>query len=414
MRERTILHCDIDYCYAQIEEMKFPELKNIPMAVGGSEEKRHGIILAKNPKAKVYGVKTAEPLREALAKCPKLLIIHPSYDEYLYYTEKVKEIFRYYSDKVESFGIDEAWVDVTESVSLFGSGVEIAREIKRRVKEEIGLTVSMGVSFNKVFAKLGSDLNKPDGLSIITRDNFKEVVWPLPVEDLFYVGPATKKKLYAEEIKTIGQLANMNIGLVKKRLGKMGELVYHFANGVDISEVAFNGYQRLPKSVGNGVTTPKDICDYHDAEIVFLVLVESIAARLKELNMMGNVISIVLRDKDLNSFSRQIKLSEKTNISKDIMQAVRFLLRENYDFKIPLRSLSVCVSELSIDYGVRQLNLLIDEEQQEKNRNLDIVMAQIRSKYGFYKIKRCQMLMDEELSFFNPQEDHIIHPVGYF
>jgi len=414
MKQRVILHCDIDYCYAQIEEMKYPELKKVPMAVGGREEKRHGIILAKNMLAKRYGVKTASSLREALAKCPKLLIIHPNYDDYLYYSEKVKDIYRSYSDKVESFGIDEAWVDISDSLSLFGSGETIAKEIKRRIKEELGLTVSIGLSFNKVFAKLGSDLNKPDGLSIITEENYKDIVWPLPVEDLFYVGVATKRKLYEQNIKTIGELAQMGLHEAKKKLGKMGELVYHFANGVDISEVKLNEYKRLPKSMGNGITTPKDVCNYQEAEIVFYVLVESIAARLKELEMVGGVISITLRDKELNSFMRQKKISEKTNIASEIMDVVKCLLREHYDFSIPMRSLSVTVAELSVDTGLRQLNLLVDEKEKERMRNLDLAMMKIRDKYGFYKVKRCTMLLDEELSEFNPKEDHVIHPVGYF
>jgi Nucleotidyltransferase/DNA polymerase involved in DNA repair len=414
MKQRVILHCDIDYCYAQMEEMKYPELKKVPMAVGGSEEKRHGIILAKNTLAKRHGVKTAESLREALAKCPKLLIIHPNYDDYLYYSEKVKDIYRSYSDKVESFGIDEAWVDISDSLSLFGSGETIAKEIKRRIKEELGLTVSIGLSFNKVFAKLGSDLNKPDGLSIITEENYRDIVWPLPVEELFYVGPATKRKLYEQNIKTIGELAQMELHKVKNKLGKMGELVYHFANGVDISEVKLNEYKRLPKSMGNGITTPKDVCSYQEAEIVFYVLVESIAARLKDLEMVGGVISIALRDKELNSFMRQKKISEKTNIASEIMDVVKCLLHEHYDFSIPMRSLSVTVAELSADTGIRQLNLLVDEKEKERMRNLDLAMMKIRNKYGFYKVKRCTMLLDEELSEFNPKEDHVIHPVGYF
>lgn len=414
MSERVILHCDIDYCYAQIEEMKCPQLRNVPMAVGGREEKRHGIILAKNQLAKSYGVKTAEPLRSAFEKCPNLMIIHPVYDDYLYYTKKVKDIYREYTDKVESFGIDEAWVDVTDSASLFGSGEKIAREIKARVKAELGLTVSIGVSFNKVFAKLGSDLNKPDGMNIITRSNYRQIVWPLAVEDLFYVGPATKKKLYGENIRTIGELAKMELANVKTKLGKMGELVYWFANGVDVSEVTLSNYKRQPKSIGNGVTTPKDICNYQEAEIVFYVLVESIASRLKQEGLVGDVISITLRDKELHSFSRQRKIEEKTNIAAEIMETVRYLLHHNYDFRIPLRSITVGVANLSEDYGYSQQNLWIDSEAKEKNRQLDIAVDNIRQKYGFYKIKRCTMLLDEELSDFNPQEDHIIHPVGYF
>ena len=193
--KRVIVHSDINHCYAQLEEMRDPSLRNIPMAVGGSEEKRHGIILAKNDLAKTYGIKTGESLRQAKAKCPQLLIIHPDYDSYMYYTEKVKDIYRQYTDQVESFGLDEAWMDLTHSQLLFGDGIELAQKIQDEVYQKLGLTVSMGVSFNKVFAKLASDLFKHKGFALITEDNFQQMVWPLPVEELLMVGSRTKKKL---------------------------------------------------------------------------------------------------------------------------------------------------------------------------------------------------------------------------
>ena len=261
-QDRIIVHSDINHCYAQIEEMRYPQLRDIPMVVGGNEEKRHGIILAKNDKAKAFHIKTGESLREALAKCPQLKIVPPDYEAYMYYTEQVKDIYREYSDQVESFGLDEAWIDLSGSTALFGSGLNIAKEMQRRIYTELGLTVSMGVSYNKIFAKIGSDMIKHMGMVEITRENYKEKIWPLPVQDLFYVGRATHKKLAYFSIETIGQLAQLPQGWMKDRFGKMGELIWWFANGEDVSEVALSSHQEEVKSVGNAITTCKDVDVY--------------------------------------------------------------------------------------------------------------------------------------------------------
>lgn len=413
MKERVILHCDINHCYAQIEEMKFPQLRNVPMAVGGHEESRHGIILAKNLLAKKFKIKTGETLRDAKRKCPELVIVHPNYDDYLYYTEKVKDIYREYTDKVESFGLDEAWVDLSSS-SIFGSGEEVAKIIQKRVLEEIGLTISIGVSFNKVFAKLGSDLIKPSGLVVITRENYKETVWPLPVEDLFYVGKATKRKLEVMNINTIGELANTGVEVLRKRFGKMGEVLWGFANGYDLSNVTHIDYQREIKSVGNSVTAIRDIINYEDAKIVFYVLSESVASRLKESGLKGYVVSISLRNNKLEWFTRQQKRDIPTNISKEIMETTLELLKNNYDFSIPLRSIGVSVSMLVPDDYPSQMSLFINEEERDKAKRIDETLDKIRNRFGHYSIHRACVLLDSKLTGFSPKEDHIIHPVSYF
>lgn len=413
MKERVILHCDINHCYAQIEEMKFPQLRNVPMAVGGHEESRHGIILAKNLLAKKFKIKTGETLRDAKRKCPELVIVHPNYDDYLYYTEKVKDIYREYTDKVESFGLDEAWVDLSSS-SIFGSGEEVAKIIQKRVLEEIGLTISIGVSFNKVFAKLGSDLIKPSGLVVITRENYKETVWPLPVEDLFYVGKATKRKLEVMNINTIGELANTGVEVLRKRFGKMGEVVWGFANGYDLSNVTHIDYQREIKSVGNSVTAIRDIINYEDAKIVFYVLSESVASRLKESGLKGYVVSISLRNNKLEWFTRQQKRDIPTNISKEIMETTLELLKNNYDFSIPLRSIGISVSMLVPDDYPSQMSLFINEEERDKAKRIDETLDKIRNRFGHYSIHRACVLLDSKLTGFSPKEDHIIHPVSYF
>ncbi|EFP61335.1 DNA polymerase IV [[Clostridium] innocuum] len=413
-KERIIVHSDINHCYAQIEEMKYPELRDIPMAVGGSEEERHGIILAKNDKAKAFQIKTGESLREALAKCPQLRILKPDYEEYMYYTEKVKDIYREYTDQVESFGLDEAWMDLSESTALFGDGRSIARRIQNRVAHELGMSVSMGVSYNKIFAKIGSDMDKHSGLVEITRQNYQDVIWPLPVSDMFYVGRATKHKLAHYAIETIGQLAQLPKGWMKDRFGKMGELIWWFANGEDVSEVALISHQDPVKSVGNAITAPKDVCTYEEAKLVYYVLVESVASRLREQGLRGNVISITLRSTELSWFSRQRKLTQATNIAAEIMPVVLTLLQENYDFTIPLRTIGVTVSGIEKDTGFTQLNLFVSEQERQRQRKLEETMDAVRERFGFAKIQRCSMLQDRHLTDFNPKEDHVVHPVGFF
>lgn len=413
-KERVILHSDINHCYAQIEEMKYPELRNVAMVVGGQEEDRHGIILAKNDIAKKYDIKTGESLHEAKAKCPNLIILQPNYKDYLFYTEMVKDIYIRYSDKVESFGLDEAWIDVSDSVSLFGNGKEIARQIQKSVLEELGITISIGISYNKIFAKLGSDMVKHLGLVEIRRDNFKEKVWPLPVEDLFYVGRATKKKLAYYSIDTIGALATLPIGWMKDRFGKIGELIWWFANGEDVSEVALSSYKEPVKSVGNAITAPKDICTFEEAKIIYYVLVESVASRLREQGLRGNVISISLRSCELTWFSRQQKVAQSTNIANEIIAVVLSLLEQNYNFDKPLRTIGVSVSGIEEDDAYVQMNLFVSEDERRKQKKLEETMDMIRDRFGFEKAKRCAMLLDTHLTDFNPKEDHIIHPIGFF
>ena len=409
---RVVLHCDINHCYAQIEEMKVPELRKVPMAVGGHETTRHGIILAKNDLAKEYHIKTGDSLREAYAKCPQLVVIPPNYDEYLYYSEKVKDIYRKYTDRVESFGLDEAWIDVSASSKIYGSGEAIAREIKKKVYEQLGLTISVGVSFNKVFAKLGSDMIKPDGLVVIDEENYQRLVWPLPVEELIYIGRATKRKLNEFGIKTIGDLAVFRADLIESRMGKVGLMIHEFANGIDDKSVAFTGYQDEAKSVGNGITTIRDMHSLKDVELVFRVLAESVASRLREMGVQGQVVTIGLRDNELHGLSRQRKLAEPTCLADEILAMAMQLTREHYSFILPLRSISLTMSDLQKPSAVEQLSFFTDHGK-IKQRVLDETVDAIRSRYGFTQIKRCSMLLDDELTNFNPKADHIIFPVSF-
>lgn len=413
--ERWIIHSDINHCYAQIEEMMYPELRNVPMAVGGHEEDRHGIILAKNDLAKKYHIKTGESLRDAFQKCPELLIVPPHYDDYLFYTEEVKRIYREYSDKVESFGLDEAWIDITGTEKLFHkTAMELAEEIQRRVFKELGLTVSMGLSFNNVFAKLGSDLDKKQGLAVITRDNFKDMVFPLPIADILYIGKATSSQLNERNIYTLGDLALSSKEYIKSFLGKNGEMVWLFANGYDTLSV--NSSQQVIKSVGNGITAKHDIHTIEEAKIVLSMLAESVAKRLRQSNKLGSVISIGMRYKDLQGLSRQKRVDTPTNIAQEILDMVMILLRDNWNMAIPLRSLSISVSSLvekeTYAYQMSLFNTANEEDRYEQ-LHLEEVIQEIKERWGEKSIKYGHSLLDEELSDFSTQLGMDIHPPGF-
>ncbi len=400
MREQRILHCDINHCYAQIEEMKYPELRKVPMVVGGNEKARSGIVLARNQLAKKYGIKTAQTLREARNYCPELCVIQPHYDDYVYYSEKIKDIYREYSDKVESFGIDEAWIDVSDSTLLFGSAESIGKTIQNRVLDEYGMTISIGVSFTKTFAKLGSDMTKPSGFHVITKENYRSVVWPLNVEALLYIGKKTQKKLNESNIYTIGDLANTPMHSLKRLLGKTAEALWASANGLDQGQVSVE--KRLPKSVGNGVTPHRNLENYMEVKHVLYVLVESVASRLKDQKLEGCVISVSLRDVQLKTISRQKKLNMYTDLVEDIMDIALYLIQQEFHFSPPYRSVSIKVSQLRIKQDSYQLDFFKDSFENKKIYDLENTIESIRSKYGFDIIKRASVIVNKEIINFKP------------
>lgn len=412
--ERVILHCDINHCYAQMEERENPQLRGIAMAVGGHEADRHGIILAKNDIAKTYQIKTGETLREAYEKCPNLLVIPPRYAFYQKCAREVKEIYQRYSNQMESYGLDEAWLDVSGSRLLYGTGKQIAKSIQKEVYEEIGLTVSIGISWNKIFAKLGSDLHKQMGLVEINKHNYKEVAWSLPVQDLLYVGRKTCEKLAYFNIQTIGDLANAPYRFIQQKLGKMGEILWSFANGMDESSVALFDCGDPVKSVGNSITTPKDIVCREDAQLVFYVLCESVCTRLREQQMKGKALTISLRDIKLHAITRQCQLRVASNLCEQIMPSVMGLLDRHHNFTIPLRSIGISISSLSEANGNEQLSFFEQPNDQENIKSIEQSIDAIRQRFGHHIIKRCSMLLDRELTSFNPKEDHVIYPVSYF
>ena len=409
---RIILHSDCNCFYASVECALNPALKGKPVAVSGNPEKRHGIILTKSEEAKKFGVKTGETIWQAKKKCPQLITLPTNFSKYVEYSKRVKEIYYKYTDMVESFGLDEAWLDVTGSTKLFGNGYEIAQQIRNRIKKELDITVSIGVSYNKIFAKLGSDYKKPDAVTLINKSNYKHLVWSLPAEDLLYVGSATKKKLNSLGIFTIGQIANTPADILKKNLGKWGQMLHSFANGNDTSTVALYGETSPVKSIGNSTTSPRDLKDITDVKIIMGVLADSVTRRMREQGLSCMLVSITVRDSKLYSFTRQKKLLSYTDITSEILNTALALFKENYSWKNPIRSLGLSVSELTCKDSGTQLSLFEDNKKRLRQESLDKTTDALKNRFGNFIINPAVMLKDTTLSGFNPKADHTIHPVA--
>lgn len=408
---RTILHVDLNNFYASVECLYRPELRDKPLIVCGDAEARHGIVLAKNYPAKSHGIKTGDVIWEAKQKCPTLICISADFCKYLRFSRLARKICTEYTDKVESFGVDESWLDVTGSVMLFGDGEKIADEIRRRFKEELGLTCSVGVSWNKIFAKLGSDMKKPDATTVITQENFQQTIWTLPSEDLLYVGRSTRQKLKNRAIYTIGDLANRDVHSLKLLLGVWGETLWNFANGYDSAPVRQNGEESIVKSVGNSTTAVRDLENNEDVKLIFYVLAESVAARLRKYGLKCTTVQIYVRDKELVSFERQGKLPGPTFIANDIVDKAMDLFVRNYRWNKPIRSLGVRGAELVTADRHIQLDLFDDKKDTEP---IERAVDSIRQRFGQYSVQRCSMLLDRKLTGFNPKDDHVIHPVSFF
>ncbi|NLL34895.1 MAG: DNA polymerase IV [Clostridiales bacterium] len=410
---RTILHADANSFYASVECLHHPEIRDRAVAVGGDASLRHGIILAKNERAKAMGVKTGEALWQARQKCPNLLILKPNFSLYLRFSRLLREMFYEYSDLVEPFGLDEAWIDVTGSTGLFGGGYKIAEQIRRRVKDELGITVSVGVANNKIFAKLASDMKKPDAVTNITESNYKELVWPLPASDLLYVGPSTTRKLRRYGVNTIGDIATADSGFLHRLLGKTGYILHGFANGLDSSPVEQLGEEAVIKSIGNSTTTPRDLVCEEDVRIICWPLSESVASRLRKHGFVCRGIQISVRDNSLFSFERQCQLERPSALSYDIFDSAMTLFKNNYDWANPIRSFGVRAINLVGSDTAVQTSLFEDEERRQKRERLDLAVEDIRMRFGHSSIRRAIILQDHTLSGLNPSE-HTIHPVGYF
>lgn len=409
--DRTILHVDCDAFYASVECLLNPALRGKPMAVLGDPELRHGIVLAKSQEAKRFGVQTGDALWQAKQKCRDITFVPAQFHEYLKFSRMTKEIFADYSDRCESFGLDESWIDLTGCTDLFGDGPAVANKIRRRVKEELGITASVGVSFNKVFAKLGSDMNKPDGTTVIPYDDFREKVWPLPVKDLLYVGRATTRKLASYGITTIGALAQTRVEFLERRFGKVGRMLWMFANGLDTSPVSNIGAKSLIKSVGNSTTAPRDLTSDADIRITLYALCESVAERLREHGFRCRTVAVTIRGSDLLSYERQMKLERPCCTAQEIFDAAYALFRRHHDGK-PVRSLGVRAANLLLLDPV-QLSLYPDVAKAQAQERLEEAIDDIRGRFGHFAVQRGVMLTDPQLSALNPVDDHIIHPIGF-
>ena len=409
---RHILHVDQNCFYASVEMQRHPELRDKPLAVCGSQEERHGIVLAKDYLAKTAGVKTGDPLWLARQKCPGIVFVSPNFPRYLHFSQMAREIFGEYTDQVEPFGLDEAWLDVSGSRTLWGGGETIAMEIRRRIKRELGITVSVGVSFNKVFAKLGSDYKKPDATTSITRENYRQLVWPLPAEDLIYVGKATSAKLRGLGIETIGQLATAPVDRLERHLGKVGGMIWAWSNGLDKGAVRRAGDEPPIKSVGNSTTAPRDLVSEQDIHITLRVLCESVAARLRELDGIAKTIQISIRDNRLQSYQRQCKLPLPCCCADEFLSAAMELYRRHHVGKLPVRSLAVKACDLTFQ-PIRQCSLFPEEREIIQKESLDKTVEDLRARFGAFSIRRGITLTNPKLANLDPKGDHIIHPIGF-
>lgn len=411
---RTILHSDLNNFYASVECLRNPEIMDKPVVVVGSKEDRHGIVLAKNMLAKGLGVKTGDVYWEAKQKCGDTLVeVQADFSTYINVSREVRKIYEDYADRIEAYGIDECWLDVSSSLKLFGNGREIAEIIRERIKKEIGLTVSIGVSWNKIFAKLGSDMKKPDAVTEITPENYKTKVWTLPVEDLLYVGRATQQKLNRIGIKTIGDLAQADEQTLVNLLGKWGSYLHTFANGKDESPVTKIGEEESIKSIGNSLTVYRDLVDDNDVEPVIYLLADSVCARMREAGLnKARTVHVYARANNLVGYQKQGKLPRPSGTVHDVAKTAFKLFKEVYPWEKPVRSLGISVSDFL--FGNEQLDLFGDLEKDEKQKRLDNAIDKLRAKYGNNIIQAAIVYNDPKLKDLDIKGEHTIHPYSFF
>ena len=383
---RVILHCDLNSFYASVELLSHPELRDLPVAVCGDPSSRKGIILAKNEPAKRYGVKTAETIWQARQKCPELVLLPPHHDRYRTFSHLVNEIYGSYSDLVEPFGIDESWLDITGSMHLFGGNPgEIADGIRRRVRDELGLTLSVGVSFNKVFAKLGSDYRKPDATTVISPENWQEMVWPLPVGSLLFAGPAAQRTLGQYGLHTIGQLAGADSALPQELLGKLGYQLWRYANGRDDAPVRPQHIREPVKSVGNSSTFPENLTTREAVRRGTALLCDSVATRLRQQGLYCRCLQVGLRDPSFRNISRQKHLPHSTHLMRELLDAAMSLIDQIWRPPSPVRLINVTALDLTDQWETfEQEDLFVPSQARQDQRleKLEQTMDSIRRRFG--------------------------------
>jgi len=379
--ERVILHSDMNSFYASVEAMLNPSLKGKAVAVCGATEERHGIVLAKSELAKKAGVKTGMVNWEAKQRCPGLILVPPQYDQYVKYSRLAHEIYYRYTDLVEPFGMDECWLDVTGS-GTYGTGMEIAEKIRTACREELGLTVSIGVSFNKIFAKLGSDIKKPDAITEITRADFKEKVWPLAASELIYVGRATEKKLAGYGVHTVGELAAIPPDILQGWFGINGLKLWAYANGADKSRVMHKDFVSPMKSIGHGITCTADLDDEEEVSRVLLELSQDVGHRLRIHDLCAQGVQIYVRGNDLHGFQFQCKLPFRTQLPSEIAAAGFRLFQERYRWGTKVRAVCIRAIDLVPKSEVEQLNMFVDTARRDRRERLEDAIESLRDRYG--------------------------------
>lgn len=422
LSERVVMHIDMNAFYASVAQHLDPALRGRPVAVAGDPKRRNGIILAKSREAKVCGVKTAEAIWQARQKCPELIVVPPDYAAYKRYSRLARMICYEYTNRVEPFGLDESWIDVTGSLKLFGgSAMLIAHEISERVKDELGLTVSVGVSWNKVFAKLGSDTDPGDGIVAITKENYREVAWPMPASEMTYVGPATARKLRSAGYVTIGDLAHAGDYFLDRRFGKVGRMLRAFARGEDESPVRVMDPAKVDvdyavKGIGNGLTAPHDLVGDADAKALVWLLSESVAQRLRESHLRCRTVSVgVRRAADLVGYARQATLRVPTCLTSDVANAAMGLIRESQplDEEHAIRAIHVRTTNLTSMLEPVQHDLFGDIEGVRKAERLELAIDDLRRRFGNGCVRRAVELTDEAMSELDVKRDNTVHPVGF-
>lgn len=391
---QAILHSDLNSFYYSVEAMLDHSLRGKAVAVCGSVEDRHGIILAKSELAKRAGVKTGMALWEARRACPALITVPPQYDEYIKYSKLAHEIYYRYTDLVEPFGMDECWLSVTDCLHRYKTPYELAESIRKAMKNELGLTVSIGVSFNKIFAKLGSDMKKPDAITEITPENFKETIWPLPVSELLYAGRATTARLGGMGVKTIGELAAMRPEALKLRLGINGVKLWQYAAGLDRSRVMHRDFVTPIKSIGHGITCVTDLEDEEEVWKVILELSQDVGHRLRVHELAARGVQLSVRGNDLGGSQFQCRLPLKTQLPGEIAEHAFRLFQERYTWSTKVRAVCVRAIDLVSQDDCEQLSLFLDQEKRDRRVRIQDAVEEIRERYGYSAISYAVLLGD--------------------
>ena len=406
--DRTILHCDCNSFYASVETLLDPTLADGPSAVCGDPESRHGIILAKNEKAKAFGVQTAETIWQAKRKCPDLRLVAPHRSEYVKYSRRCNELYLQYTDLVDPFGIDESFLDVTGSMHLFGTGEQIADELRRRMREEVGLTISVGVSFNRAFAKLGSDYKKPDGTTVFSRENYRDKVWPMPVNTLLYVGKRAADRLSRLGVHTIGELAACDPAFVHGIFGKMGDTLLRYARGEDDEPVRSFYEEREVKSVGNSMTFAHNLLGEDECRMGLTALCDNVGRRLRSRGMVCQTVQLGIRDPEFRNRSRQVTLERPTNSTRALIETSMALLHAHWQMDKPVRLLSVTAANLLPEnQSCEQLSLFDAADamqRRDRQHKLDQTVDELRRRFGNQSVVFAHSVKKKEKNDENTQE----------